>query len=622
MKTNRSFIRCIETLLYKEWCNFLEYDYFRNLYPLKQFPKRLRRALNSTEKSLHRPLLYLPGVMKIQMRFYFAQERVRNGEDVHLFSSPLVDESSSNASRCANTDDILCSLKTSLLRNRGNKVPGLHEEIRYQQKNSLFEKSQPKNLLKTDCSSKKIKMKSSPWSSLAMKRTPTENSEQSLLFLCNSLPKENTFNESSISVILNRNWVDKTECSISDDTISKDVCFKKKVLMDRDHYRANDHTEHTSKPSLLKKSNKFLVHWSPKSRIEHSSSKKLKTEESGSCEKTLKQSGVRTSHKNWHDYLNPTPGLNRRFPPIPSHRKSLSANLLQTGRGNLISNKEQWSKLGSKTPQKINPEFSRPTHRPTYSSSNLQHRERVSQLEGFRTSAPSQKKSKKEKSTIDLQFSREQIKTSLKKPEKVVRTSLKRQKSENKIAQEPIHVNAFILQQSFNPLLYSDHKKSNILEKRKEKPASAKKASNFHQFLKASVPSKLENWRSILVEKFSKKVEKVERKNTFEAAPSRLMKNSHRRVISQAFNNPANFESPLGDSPIVPPPEIVRLDEPSQRHRRTKSMKAKFHSACELSGAPKQLPEKLERSQLKFSPLNFLDAALKKKVLDKLSRKP
>ena len=555
------------------------------------------------------------------MRFYFAKERVLNGEDIHLLSSPRVDDSSSNGSRCANTDDILCSLKTSLLRSQGNELPVLCDEIRRKQKKILFEKSQPMNRLKTDFSSKKIKTKSSPWSSLAMKRTPTENSEQSLLLLCNSLPKETTLNASSLSVILSQNWVDKTECSISDDTISRDVCFKKKVLMNRNHYREVDHTEHISKPSSFKKPDNILVHWSPKSRIEHSSSRKHKTEESESCEKTLKQSAVRTSHKNWPDHLNPISGIDKRFPRIPSHRKSLSANLLQTGRGNLISNKERWSKLGSKTPQKKNPEISRPTHRPTHGSSNLQPRDRVLQVEGLRNSAPSQKILKKEKFSADFHFCREQVKSNLKNPEIIVRNSLKRQISENKIAQAPIHINVFVPRQSFNPSSFTDHKKQNLLEKRKEKPASAKKTNNFHQFLKSSVPSKLDNWRSILIEKFSKKVEKIDKKNITEAAPKRLMKDSHRRVISQFHDNLEDFEDHPGDSAIVPPPEIVRLDEPSRRHRRTKSMKAQVHSAYELPGAIKHLPEKLERSQHKFAPLNSLDAVMKKKVLDKLSRK-
>ena len=72
--------------MYKEWCNYLEDDFFRRVYRPSEILAKLRRIIPPTTQTKFRPALYLPQVAKLHYRYYGIHERLRKGQAIHFFS--------------------------------------------------------------------------------------------------------------------------------------------------------------------------------------------------------------------------------------------------------------------------------------------------------------------------------------------------------------------------------------------------------------------------------------------------------------------------------------------------------------------------------------------------------
>lgn len=110
-RTRGLVTRCIENFLYKEWCNYLEEDYFRRFYARREFGPKLSRLFEHYRTLPPRPLIYLRQVMRIQFRYYYLSNRAAMGEPVYTFSTEGPSSEQSSASVCHDTNNLLASLQ-------------------------------------------------------------------------------------------------------------------------------------------------------------------------------------------------------------------------------------------------------------------------------------------------------------------------------------------------------------------------------------------------------------------------------------------------------------------------------------------------------------------------------
>lgn len=98
-------------MLYKEWCNYLEEDYFKRLYARREVGAKLARLFDHYRQFPPRPLLYLPQLMRVQLRYYYLKGRAAAGGPVYTFSSDATTSEQSSASVCHDTNNLLASLQ-------------------------------------------------------------------------------------------------------------------------------------------------------------------------------------------------------------------------------------------------------------------------------------------------------------------------------------------------------------------------------------------------------------------------------------------------------------------------------------------------------------------------------
>lgn len=196
-------------MLYKEWCNYLEENYLRRLYKLKEFPGKLSFLCKHYENSMPRPLIYLSKVMKIQMRFYIIKEKLLKGEDINFFSQAEANSSMSNTSIISNTDNILNSLKLSFLKENSNPnksnlmISKSPFKKRIGQPNEYLEEKLPDNQKFKEYLENNPKPKLRSSLLVSNRRMKSKASEQSIQNIFKQLPDFLTPRRTSFSIIHN-----------------------------------------------------------------------------------------------------------------------------------------------------------------------------------------------------------------------------------------------------------------------------------------------------------------------------------------------------------------------------------------------------------------------------------
>ena len=625
-------IRCIENLQYKEWCNYLEDNYFKRIYKAKELTPKLRRVTAHYEKTLHRPLIYLSGVMRVQLRFYFTRERLGKGEDIYFFSRVQTDSSDSQTSMCPNTDDILLFLKNSTLRNstqrpiEPTKIRGLSPVLSQSnetQKRALFTGRLAPIRRTKNC------------------ETKVQNSEQSLFLLCNSLPKSPAFESEDISAIFNsegtgskRNQIFEgtfpNDVSIKKESFPIDACFKKKSAIKETGYRYSEYEDSPCKLAPAKTSRAepgFRTQNSNRksSRQKLADFKKNKTEDLENCEKTLKSRSKQTEvePKTPAPPEKPSPCLRARKTAgfMPSHRKSLSNQILQAGRMTARSSKDLRSDYCPRTPFKEGLASHRPqvSHCPTRCSSQFQSRELNQVFTKQKVPLASHRSSKDVRLSADLLFQKSPKIDRLKKPCESPRKTFERQRSETLIAQSPIFVNIFAPQMPSARIYFSSGRDKDLLEKpakMKSNNDPSKRLGLLQQMFKESSLHKLGGIKSTLIERFTQKTGSNSKEPTVKAQKEAV----HRRISSQAHLKTTGSHKRLPSYEKALPPETLLLEEPP-RFARTESVRAKLQKVFGASNGFKQKPERIEKFQLKYSAASLAEVGARAKFLEKLAKK-
>lgn len=102
-------------MLYKEWCNYLEEDFFPQFYARGEAARKVRLFAGRQRPGSFRTLVYAPKVTRMHYRFYYFRERALTGKEVYSFSSEPTGSERSASSLCGDTANILGQLRPTPL---------------------------------------------------------------------------------------------------------------------------------------------------------------------------------------------------------------------------------------------------------------------------------------------------------------------------------------------------------------------------------------------------------------------------------------------------------------------------------------------------------------------------
>lgn len=226
-------------MLYKEWCNYLDDDCVKTVFTRAEIGEKMRELYFDFEKVWPRPLLYLSGVMRIQICYYIIRERLSKGEQIYFFPSTQPKSTYSNSSLCSDMGNLLRHLSKS-------KIDATHchsPADRLRKFTSFVKANNSKPLLCTRKVTEPatvtfqnhiLKENLTPPRVFApvLKRQPPHRDvkrlEKNLFQLCNLLPKVKNSEISSISFVLDPNSFARLDASQHEDGPPLQSCFKKK----------------------------------------------------------------------------------------------------------------------------------------------------------------------------------------------------------------------------------------------------------------------------------------------------------------------------------------------------------------------------------------------------------